>query len=50
MKGYLSSMHQTLNALLSSRGRTARIELLEPIGEISVPMIGVARAANDFLS
>ena len=47
--GYFEAMQQTLAALLELQKRRAIINLLDPEGEISVPMIGVARAANDFL-
>ncbi len=48
-RGYFDSMKKTLSTLATNKGKTVEIRLLEPIGDISVPMIGVARAANDFL-
>ena len=47
--GYLSTMKKAMNELLAAKGKTGDVKLLEPAGEISVPMMGVARAANDFL-
>lgn len=47
--GYLDTMRTTLDSILKPKKKKAEICLLEPEGEISVPMIGVARAANDFL-
>ena len=47
--GYFESMKAALKTLLGPKGKQLNIQLLEPEGEISVPMMGVARAANDFL-
>ena len=46
---YRQTMENTLSAILSRRSKSARIELIEPPGDVTVPHMGAARAVNDFL-
>lgn len=49
LPGYFAKMKESLNEILSERKCWAEILLAEPQGEISVPIMGVARAVDDFL-
>ncbi len=47
---YRQTLESTLSELLGRRSKRAQVQLLEPIGKISVPQMGAAQAVNDFLT
>ena len=47
---YRHTLVSTLTEILGRRSKQVQVRLIEPIGKISVPQMGAARAINDFLT
>ncbi len=47
---YRRTLVSTLTGILERRSKQVQVQLLEPIGMVSVPQMGAARAVNDFLN
>ena len=47
---YWRTLVSALTGILERRSKQVQVQLLEPIGTVSVPQIGAARAVNDFLN